>query len=131
MQMKWLSLLLPLLAVGLVMAQEPAPSLTPEEAGAQPERTPVRFSGVIAQVKVTDKGTVFLNFGAPYPSESITAVVLPSLQAEFEDLRADWQALTGRRAQVRGVIALHEGHPRVILRTRNQLEIESPADSQP
>jgi len=112
---------LSLLAVGALAAETFS---SPKEAAAKSEGADVRFVGLVQEVKVTDKGTIFLNFGGKYPNETITAILLASRSSAFDevlDQGPKW--LTGRRVQVSGRITIHEGHPRVILRSRDQLKV--------
>lgn len=66
----------------------------------------VTVEGTIANVKVSaHQGFVFLNFGAPYPSQTISAFIPDSVAAKFPDVER-W---AGRRARVTGLIWLQDG----------------------
>jgi len=123
--MKTLGLLL--CGLGLAMATLEAgeyKEVTAAQAAVQAEGTRVLFRDVISEVKISDKGTVFLNFGGRYPSEVMTAVILRSRRGAFEDLDVDWQVLQGRKVRIRGEVSFYEGHPRVLLRDRDQVKVE-------
>jgi len=116
-----------LLSLGLATATIAAgeyKEVTAAQAGVQAEGTRVVFVDVIAEVKISDKGTVFLNFGGRYPSEVMTAVILRTRRSAFEDLDVDWKAIEGRKVQVKGEVSFYEGHPRVLLRDREQLKVK-------
>jgi DNA/RNA endonuclease YhcR with UshA esterase domain len=75
--------------------------------------------GQVANVYVSAKGNVFINFGRRYPDQTFTAVVFVGDTRQFPDLTR----LTGRKVQVAGVIQLYKGRPEIIARTPDQLSV--------
>jgi DNA/RNA endonuclease YhcR with UshA esterase domain len=73
--------------------------------------------GVIANVHTSGKGNTFLNFGAPYPNQTFTAVVFSSASSRFANLH-NWE---GRRGRVTGMVKLYKGKPEIILERPSQL----------
>ena len=77
----------------------------------------VIFEDTIHQVVDRDTGTVFLNFGAAYPKEVLTVLVMKETRSRFPGVET-WE---GKKVHVEGMVTEHEGHPRVILRDRGQI----------
>ncbi len=73
--------------------------------------TTVTVEGFVASVHTSRAGNTFLNFGAPYPNQTFTAVVFRSSASRFRDL-AQWQ---GRRARVTGLVQMYQGEPEIVL----------------
>jgi hypothetical protein len=89
-------------------AGPPAPQgeVIPDTAAGRYVGRTVTVEGTIANVKVSrHQGFVFLNFGAPYPSQTISAFIPDSVVARF----ADVERWAGRRARVTGLIWLQDG----------------------
>ncbi len=77
--------------------------------------------GKVSNVHVSPKGTVFINFGQPYPNQDFTAVIFASSVAAFGDVNR----LQGRTLAVTGPISMWKGKPEMILRAPSQLRIAS------
>jgi len=73
----------------------------------------------VHEVIVKDSGTVFLNFGAAFPKESLAAVVMKETRPRFPDVE-NWK---GRTVRFEGRIIEHEGHRKIILRERGQITL--------
>ena len=70
----------------------------------------------VREVTVTDSGTVFLNFGAAYPDEVLTVVVMKDTRPRFPGVET-WK---GKKVHIEGVVSDRQGHRRIILRDRGQ-----------
>jgi hypothetical protein len=68
--------------------------------------------GTVSNVHVSSKGTVFINFGAPYPNQDFTAVIFSSSAGAFGDV----MRLEGKKLAVSGPITMWKGKPEMILR---------------
>jgi len=102
-----------------------AEPLTPEQAAVLEPKSEVEFIGMVAEVvDGTNKRAVYINFGKPYPGEVITAVILENVRHYFTSI--DLTQLTGKTVRIRGLIEEASGHPRVMLRSADQLEILPP-----
>lgn len=73
----------------------------------------------VVQVAVAESGVLFLNFGAPYPDETLTAVILNELRDKFPG--AD--GLENKRVRVTGRVVEYKGAPRIMLREPEQLAV--------
>jgi len=73
----------------------------------------------VREVSITDSGTVFLNFGAAYPDEVLTAVVMKDTRSRFPGVET-WN---GKKVRIEGVVSDHQGHHRIILRERGQASL--------
>lgn len=100
----------------------PAPSFAtaiPDSAAGSHVGQNATVQGTISNVHVSAKGTVFINFGRPYPNQDFTAVIFASSVAGFGDVNR----LQGRHAQVSGQITMWKGKPEMILRSPAQLHL--------
>lgn len=91
----------------------------PDSAAALHVDQTATVQGTISNVHVSAKGTVFINFGRPYPNQDFTAVIFASSVAGFGDVNR----LQGRHAQVSGQITIWKGKPEMILRSPAQLHL--------
>lgn len=73
----------------------------------------VLVEGVVAELTLTDGGTLLLNFGAAHPNQVFTAVVrnVPASATEAVMKRR----FAGKTLQITGVIALYKGKPQIVL----------------
>ncbi|MFZ4775555.1 MAG: hypothetical protein ACOYM3_09345 [Terrimicrobiaceae bacterium] len=71
----------------------------------------------VREVVTKESGTVFLNFGAAYPEEILTAVVMKETLPRFPGIET-W---LGKKIRMEGVVSEHEGHCRIVLRERGQI----------
>jgi hypothetical protein len=76
------------------------------------------IEGQVVQVSVSEKGTIFLNFGAPYPDQLFYAVVFASNADQFAGVRD----LEGQVVAVTGTIGLYHGRPQIIVSSPEQIE---------
>lgn len=79
-------------------------------------------TGVVADVHRTGGtrgGTTFLDFGAPYPSQSLTAVIFARDRQHFGNL----DGLSGRTVQVTGRIESYRGGAQIVLTSPAQLRV--------
>ena len=72
--------------------------------------------GRLAAVRKTRTGAIFMDFGAPWPGETFTAVSFGSA-VPFEQVAA----LTNRDVTVHGRIAGYKGRPEIVVRSANQI----------
>lgn len=77
----------------------------------------VVVEGTVVAVYTSQMGTTFLNFGAVYPHQDFSAVILAANSLSFPSI----QNVQGRRVEVVGVVRLYRGKPEVILRSAGQL----------
>jgi exonuclease VII large subunit len=75
--------------------------------------------GTVANVFVSPKGNVFLNFGASYPAQTFSAVIFSSDAAAFPNPQ-QWQ---GQRMIAHGKVTLYKGKPEIILKKALQLSL--------
>jgi DNA/RNA endonuclease YhcR with UshA esterase domain len=76
-------------------------------------------TGNVAAVDASSGGTLFLDLGAAYPNESLTAVIFPRNRSRFPSL-ADLQ---GRTIQLTGRIESYRGRPEIVLTSPSQLRL--------
>jgi hypothetical protein len=95
--------------------------LDAKSAAAKPGEKVV-IEDTIREVVTKDSGTVFLNFGAAYPDEVLTAVVMKDTRARFPGIE-EWN---GKKVHIEGVVSDHQGHSRIILRERGQIALVEP-----
>ncbi|EEW24025.1 hypothetical protein [Rhodobacter ferrooxidans] len=74
--------------------------------------------GAIDQVSVSDKGTIFLNFGGRFPNEVFYAVVFE----DYADLFPDARDMEGRIVAISGMIEMYKGKPEIILMSPDQIQ---------
>jgi DNA/RNA endonuclease YhcR with UshA esterase domain len=82
-------------------------------------RQAVTVRGTVAGVYTSGKGNTFLNFGAPYPRQQLSAVIFASDAPLFSDV--DLAALEGHAVSITGVVKLYKGKPEIVLNRRDQL----------
>jgi len=106
------------LALALILTvgsnQGPAP-VPASEAGRFVGRR-IAVEGLVAGVRATSRGPVWLDLEGRHPKEAISIAVPPSLQGHYPDLRK-WE---GRRIVARGLVRKVEN--------RLELTIEAVAD---
>lgn len=88
------------------------------EAAAKLGET-VTIVDVIREVVTKPSGTVFLNFGAMYPNEILTAVIMAETLPRFPGIKK-WN---GHQVRLSGEITEYKGHRRIILRNRGQIQL--------
>jgi len=103
-----------LTAVGQAYAQQR--TIGDTAAGSVVGQT-LTVEGTVAGVTVLRTGTTFLNFGAPYPNQTFTAVIFRSAASGFPNPQ-QWE---GKRVRVTGKVQLYRGKPEVILNETSQL----------
>lgn len=84
----------------------------------------VVIEDTIKEVVIKDTGTVFVNFGAPYPEQTFAAVVMKDTRPRFPGIEA-W---SGKRVHLEGVVTEYEGQNRIILRERGQIALVPATD---
>jgi|SRR5579871_2414102 len=114
------ALLVILLAIGkpLGVQADEAAVISATDAAAHVGQS-ATVQGVVAEVYVSSKGDVFLDFESPYPNEVFSGAIFSSSAAQFGDLRP----YQGKQVQVTGRIRLYRGKPEIVLQSPNQLRI--------
>lgn len=79
----------------------------------------VTIVGRVAEVSMSQKGTVFIDFTAPYPRQSFTAVVYAHEVPRFIGL-SGYRGLT---VSVTGRVDLYNGKPEIVVRSPDQLKL--------
>jgi len=75
--------------------------------------------GVVDQVSISGKGTVFLNFGGRYPNHVFYGVIF----AKDADRFPDMSTIEGRLVALTGEIGLYDGKPQIILSEPSQVVV--------
>ena len=104
------------LMVPWLLAQAFCGDVLDAKAAAAKPGEKVVIEDTVREVAITGSGTVFLNFGAAYPDEVLTAVVMKDTRSRFPGVE-EWN---GKKVHIEGVVSDHHGHPRIILRERGQ-----------
>jgi len=76
-------------------------------------------SGKVAEISISQKGTIFLDFGASYPRQSFTAVILPREAPRLVGL----DSYKGRAVAITGRLDLYRGKPEIIVRSVRQVKL--------
>jgi hypothetical protein len=77
------------------------------------------ITGKVAEVSISETGTVFLDFGGAYPNQSFTAVIPAGESSSFIELGA----YRGRSVDVTGRVHLYRGKPEIVVRSQHQLKL--------
>jgi micrococcal nuclease len=100
----------------LVSAEE---RTIPDSAARNHVGETVSVKGTVANVYVSSKGNIFLNFGASYPAQIFSAVIFSSEAAAFPNPQ-QWE---GQRLIARGKVTIYKGKPEIIVRKPSQLSL--------
>lgn len=111
----WLSALALLLWIPSVQAASPV-HITDDQAAQHIGET-VILEGRVVQVFTSDKGNVFLNFGAPFPRHRFSTTIFSRYSQAFPDV----QRLEGKRVRITGTITLYRNKPQILLTPADQL----------
>jgi DNA/RNA endonuclease YhcR with UshA esterase domain len=104
------------MALALASAAASAGTISADSAGAHIGQT-VAVRGTVAEVGHSGSGTVFLDFGAPYPNAVFTAVIFSDSTSQFPSI----EQAEGKTVTVNGTVQLYRGRPEIILRSPSQL----------
>ena len=107
------------LMVPWLLAQAFCGDVLDAKAAAAKPGEKVVIEDTVREVAITDSGTVFLNFGAAYPDEVLTAVVMKDTRSRFPGVET-WN---GKKVRIEGEVSDHQGHRRIILRERGQIAL--------
>jgi hypothetical protein len=102
---------------GLACADE-LPVIADSDAGAHVGQMAI-VEGLVAEVYVSKKGDVFLNFEAPYPNEVFSGVIFAGSAPAFDD-PGSYQ---GKQVRLSGSIRLYRGKPEIVLETPSQIRV--------
>ena len=105
-----------LASLALLWAPVQAATIPDSQAASHVGQT-FTVQGSVSGVHVSAKGTVFLNFGAPYPNQDFTAVIFSYAAPAFGNVNR----FEGKHLAVTGPISMWKGKPEVILRAPAQL----------
>jgi micrococcal nuclease len=75
--------------------------------------------GKVAEVYVSKKNNVFLNFERPYPNQCFSAVIFSENLKNFKE---DPQKFYLKKVRILGKIKEYRGKPQIILENQNQIE---------
>jgi hypothetical protein len=73
--------------------------------------------GIVFSVRRSKSGNTFLNFGANYPNQTFSGVILGPQEPALRDL----DSLTGRRVGVHGLIRLYRGQAEIQIERAEQI----------
>ncbi len=115
----WALAVVVLVTLGATVQGQSTPiTLTPDQAkdhaGAY-----ATVEGRVFGVSTTRSNTTFLNFGAPFPRNTILAVIFFSDAGKFQDL----SRLDGATVQVTGVIKVYQGTFEIVLKSPSQVRV--------
>ncbi len=100
-------------------AQGSLPTYTMEQAASHVGEV-ASVEGTVAEVFQSNRGNVFLDFGARYPNQEFSAVIFRHDARKFANLRG----LGGKRVRITGRITTYRGRPEIILNAPAQLQLE-------
>jgi DNA/RNA endonuclease YhcR with UshA esterase domain len=79
----------------------------------------VAVKGIVANVFQSNKGNIFLNFGNPYPNQTLYAVIFSKDAAKFGNVRA----YEGKMVVVTGMVQSYKGKAEIILSEPGQISL--------
>jgi len=85
----------------------------------------VVIKGEVSGIGFASGGSVFLNFGGPYPDHTFTIMVPPPI-ARLSSVET-WEQCAGRTASVRGKVKLYRGKPEIVVTRAEWLTISEKA----
>jgi hypothetical protein len=80
----------------------------------------VTIEGTVGKVSESGRGTTFVNFGAPYPNQVLSAVIYKSARSQFP---ADLSPWNGRRLRITGTVHLYQMKPEIVLDSPSQVQV--------
>ncbi len=81
----------------------------------------VIVEGTIADVFISKKGNIFLNFSNPYPNQCFSGVIFKEYAKKFD--KNIKNSYYGKKARVVGIIKEYRQKPEIILKSPSQIEI--------
>src|SRR2546426_9426712 len=112
-----------IVAAASVRAQVPRPPghelIVPDSAAKDHLDEMVTVEGTVVSVEVSEAAPwrVFLDFGAPRPNQTFSALIVGPVLPRFPNLQ-EWK---GKRVRVTGLVDLDEGRPTMLLSRPSQL----------
>jgi len=85
----------------------------------------LRVEGTVTTVNTSPAGTVFINFGLPYPRQTFAAIIFHRDASRFPDPK-QWE---GKRVVVTGKLHMYEKRPAMVLKDADQLTLAPPPRS--
>ena len=120
--MKLLPSLIVFTLIGFTSLAQDAKTNTPVRIAASDAKanigTNAIVTGKIAEVNKTER-IIRLNFDAPYPKNTFTAVIFPDSMKLFPDV----EKLQDKKVEVSGKIAAYRERPQIVLNSTNQLKV--------
>jgi hypothetical protein len=92
-----------------------------DQQAAQHLGEKVRVHGTVVRVHRTSGGTTYLDFGAPYPAQTLTGWIPADSELATDDHLAE---LRGKRVRLDGTVQLFRGKPEIKLMARSALIVE-------
>lgn len=107
-----------LLVVALCAGPVAAAPIPDSQAVAHIGQT-VTVRGLVSNVHVSGKGTVFIDFGGPYPEQDFTAVIFASAASAFGDA----SRFDGKYLEVTGTVSMWKGKPEIVVQSPSQIRV--------
>ena len=97
------------------------PTIRPEEAEDY-VGTKVIVCGEVKGAFTSNKGNVFLNFGADYPNQIFNVVIYSKDAATFDNNPAT--SYIGKVVCITGTVRNYKGKPEIAVSSKNQIEVK-------
>jgi DNA/RNA endonuclease YhcR with UshA esterase domain len=92
-----------------------------DQQAAQHLGEKVRVHGTVVRVHRTSGGVTYLDFGAPYPAQTLTGWIPADSELATEEHLTE---LRGKRVRLDGTVQLFRGKPEIKLMARSALIVE-------
>jgi DNA/RNA endonuclease YhcR with UshA esterase domain len=92
-----------------------------DEQAAQHLGEKVQVHGTVVRVHRTNGGATYLDFGAPYPAQTLTGWIPADSELAADEHLAE---LRGKRVRLDGTVQLFRGKPEIKLMARSALIVE-------
>ena len=109
----------PALILFLLSACCRAQTVSPDSAKYH-EGNLITVCGEITSGKISESENVYLNFGAPYPDNSFTAVIFAKDSINFKEIRPK-DYLRKKNICVTGIIKMYKEKPEIIIKSPDQI----------
>jgi DNA/RNA endonuclease YhcR with UshA esterase domain len=96
-----------------------AQTVSPDSAKYH-EGSLTKVCGELTSGKISESENIYLNFGAPYPDNSFTAVIFAKDSANFKEIRPK-DYLKKKNICVTGIIKMYNGKAEIIVKSPDQL----------
>jgi hypothetical protein len=92
-----------------------------DQQAAQHLGEKVRVHGTVVRIHRTNGGATYLDFGAPYPAQTLTGWIPADSELATDDRLAE---LRGKRVRIDGTVQLFRAKPEIKLMARSALIVE-------